>query len=280
MEVDQFKNDGSILIGTNKNLQTTNGKITTDLTYFRAVGFTQVNKTNVVIVDRNHHCLKMLNREYSSLEVFAGQCGLAGGYIDGDASVGRLRYPWAVIIDARDPSQLLVTDSHNDALRSVNLKTGFLSTITEYGFSAPVGLTWGDNQLMVVSNHHYVSQVSWTVNNTASSTLIAGSLTHGDTLGESSKAKFTFPFEIEKVRDGKYLVTDAFNKKLKMLDMNEKKIGPVCFKGEQCCTVGSQFPSHVFSVLKVKEKVYVGLDKDIYRIIGKLKLKYSHRTKI
>jgi len=152
----------------------------------------------------------------------------------------------------------LITDYHNHALRSVDLHTGELSTVINTGFRYPKYLGWADNKLLM-SNTHYISQVSHDVNESVTNIKLAGSLPGGYVDGSFNTSKFYSP---------SYLVAD-FNKVLRLLDVNSKQVGPVCFDGETSCTSSSQLPTIPWSILKVGEDVYVGTSsKGIYKLSG------------
>jgi len=267
MELDKYRNDESLLLSTSSGLLTTDGQTTSTLVSFRVSGFTQLNTTHVVLVDRGNDCIKLLTREDNNIKVMAGSCS-AGGYKEGGVGVGRFTDPWGVQIDVRNPGKLLVTDYNNDALRSVDMKTGKLSTVINTGFSYPRGLQWAGRQLLVANKYHYISQVSWFSNGTVSNTLLAGSTSRGDVIGSFDIARFYNPYDIEEVTDNLYLVADTENKKLKLMNMKRRIVGPVCFKGEDPCTWSSLFPHGPWSLLNVGGAIYVGMPKKIYKLSG------------
>jgi len=95
MKFDRYKNDGSLLLGTSSGLLTTDGQTTSPLVSFSVTGFTQLNTTHVVLVDRTSHCIKLLTREDNNIKVMAGSCGTSG-YEEGGVGVGQLNYPYGV----------------------------------------------------------------------------------------------------------------------------------------------------------------------------------------
>jgi len=266
MELDKYRNDGSLLLGTSSGLLTTDGQTTSTLVSSYVSGFTQLSTTHVVLVYRTSHCIKLLTREVNNIKVMAGSCGTSG-YKEGGVGVGRLTYPNGVQIDVRSPGKLLVTDQNYNALRSVDMKTGALSTVINTGFSVPRGLLWAGRQLLVVNNP-YISQVSWSSNGTVSNTLLAGSTNSGDVIGSFDIARFTYPFDIEEVADNLYLVADNKKKNLKLMDLKKRIVGPVCFKGEDLCTRSSLLPDRPYALLNVGGAIYVGMVKNIYKLSG------------
>jgi len=267
MELDKYKNDGRLLLGTGSGLLTTDGQTTSTLVAFTVTGFTQLNTTHVVLVDFDSHCIKLLAREDNNIRVMAGSCGTSG-YKEGGVGVGQLRSPWGIQIDVRNPEKLLVTDQNNNALRSVDMKTGELSTVINTGFSHPLGFLWAGRQLLVVNWQNYISQVSWSSDGTVSNTLLAGSASYGDVIGSFDIARYDYPYDIEEVTDNLYLVADTENKKLKLMDREKRIVGPVCFKGEDPCTESSLLPDRPFALLNVGGAIYVGMYRNIYKLSG------------
>jgi len=122
MELDKYKNDGSLLLHTSSGLLTTDGQTTSNLVSVGSTGFTQLNTTHVVLVDYGNHCIKLLTREDNNIKVMAGSCGTRG-YKEGGVGVRQLYHPWGVQIDVRNPGKLVVSEERNHALRSVDMKT-------------------------------------------------------------------------------------------------------------------------------------------------------------
>jgi len=267
MELDKYKNDGSLLLGTSSGLLTTDRQTTSTLVSFHVRGFTQLNTTHVVLADYSSHCIKLLTREDNNIKVMAGSCG-SWGYKKGGVGVGQLSNPWEVQIDVRNPGKLLVTDQGNHALRSVDMKTGELSTVINTGFSTPRGLLWAGRELLVANLGYYISQVSWSSNGRVSNTLLAGSTSRGDVIGSFDVARFNYPYDIEEVTDNLFLVAEYGQRKLKLMDMEKKIVGPVCFQGEDPCTESSLLPDGPLALLNVGGAIYVGMYRNIYKLSG------------
>jgi len=270
MELDLYRDDGSIMFSTWEYLETTNGTTPTTLANILSsyiTGFKQVNKTHVAVADYSQDCIKMLNRVDNSVRTLAGTCG-RWGYVEGGVGTGRLNGPFSVEIDVRNPDRLLVTDRYNHALRSIDLHTGELSTVINSGFNHPRYVVWADNKLLV-SNYHYISQVSWGADGSVTNIKLAGSLSYVYVDGSFNTARFYSPLGITRVGYNMYLVADRDNMVLRLLDFNSKQVGPVCFDGETSCTISSQLPDYPRSILKVGEDVYVGMSsKGIYKLSG------------
>lgn len=86
-------------------------------------GFTQIDSRNILIVDKRHHCIRLLDRKEDQLRSnptnVAGICEKEG-YKNGYGNTSLFYYPhsisnWTQTIDGHD--RYLITDSGNNAIR-------------------------------------------------------------------------------------------------------------------------------------------------------------------
>jgi len=231
-------------------------------------GFTQLNRTHLVIVDSDDCCIRMLNREHRDLRTIAGTCD-SRGYADGIVGVGKLLRPSDIVQDIRNPGFMLITDAGNNALRSVNLETGELSTVIDTGFNEPHGMHWNRKDLLVANKGFYISVVIWHSNGTVLNKIVAGTATAGNTLGYFYAAEFIYPQELVKLQEDLFLVADSGNYQLKLLNLHTGVVGPVCFRNETTCTRSSNFRGNPISLLNLDDVIYIGCNHDIYRLYGK-----------
>ena len=154
MEFDLYRNDGSVLFTDQDQLKTTKGKTTTVVSagFGSITGFKQLNYTHVAVVDILRKCVRMVKREDNSNRVLAGTCGTKG-LVDGASA--KFHDPWSIELDERNPGHLLITEFSNNALRSVDVASGTVSTVTRTGFNSPRGLTWYKTRLLVC-NVNYI----------------------------------------------------------------------------------------------------------------------------
>jgi len=278
MEVDLYKNDGSILFATWGSLKTAKGMsasiLMTVSTYF-VPGFEQINKTHVAVPLYREHCVKILNRKDNSVQTLAGTCGTSGD-ADGRLGTGKFYYPYGAELDIEDKNILLVIDSFNHALRSVNLLTGELGTVIESGFSSPRSLLWVNGKLLV-TNSDYVSEVSWSDDGSVTNNRIAGTF-NGYADGKFNESQFNYPIGMAEVGPNLFLVADHYNNVLRLLDFNKHVVGPVCIHGEVPCANSSNLPFNAWSILIVDNDVYLGL-YHIHKLSGQL-LFYSRILKL
>ena len=256
MEFDLYRNDGSILFSDDNQLKTSNGSevaiVTSGFKYIR--GFKQLNSTHIVVVVCHDHCIIMYNREDKSKRVIAGECGVSG-YIDGISA--RFDCPWGIEVDERNPGRLLITDGANNALRSVDVTSGTVTTVIRTGFIFPTGLTWYHGRLLA-SNFHYISEVTWTFDGTVTNSILTGNRNSGYRDGAFTGAQFYIPFDLRQWRDGIFLVADYNNKRLRLLDMTNKNVLPVCIGSTTNCTTSTSLSINPSSLLIGNNTVYVG----------------------
>jgi len=282
MEVDQYKEDGGLLVSTSQDLLTTDGETSTVLTSNKMTitSFAQINSSFVALVDYKNHCIKTMNRRNKRIRVLAGTCNTTG-YTEYGVTKGQFFYPWGLELDVRNPGMLLVTDQYNQALVSVDINTGTLKTILKFGLKQPSGLRWDGVDLFVTNYYYFITKVSWSSNGTISNKIVVGSrTTPGDKIGKVNEAKLRSIYSIKEVADGLFLVADYGNRKLKLLDINKHFIGPVCFSGELDCETSSLLPFGPVSLLKIGREVYVGMYNDIYKLYGTVILYNTYTFKL
>jgi len=275
MEHDRYLPGKNILIGCLDNLQTTNGSHSTILLKQKMSSFTQLNRTHVIIVDYENHCLRGLDRERNQTFVLAGECGTSG-YVDGPLGVGLLNRPWSVERNIYKPHTLLVTDSYNQALRSVDLNIGVLSTVVRSGLAYPKGMKFTGRELLVANSNHYISFITWSKYGIPEHSVLAGTNRSGNVYGSFNNARFYKPSEIEKIANNMYLLSESGGNSLKFINLNRQVVGPVCFAGESTCNESSVFPNFgsfdSLPLLRVGQDVYAGVNRTIHKLIGRYNL--------
>jgi len=268
MQHDEYKSDKYVLIGTSEGLKTTNGEKTEVLVPLLQVrSFTQINRTQVVFIDYRNHCIKVLNRQNNSVKFCAGVCGSYEEKMHEDGFF----HPFALEKDIRNPGQVLVTDFKTQSIRTVNLNTGKVEVLIRYDFRNPLSLQWFNQTLLVASYYDLITQVSWNSNGTVSAHVLTGTRNvFGDRLGTFDEANSSTIYDIEKYQNEIYLMADSKNRKLKLVDMNAKRIGPVCFNKYFACTRSTKFPSEPRSLLKLDGELLIGMEQNIYKTAGRL----------
>ena len=265
MEFDKLKNDGSILYSDRNSLETLTGNSSEAVAsgFVGVNGFTQLNESHVVLVDQKQHCVIMVDRNINSQTVLAGTCGKSG-FIDGASS--KFYSPYAVVEDKNNPGSVLISDQNNHALRSLDLSSGYVRTIISSGFSYPKGLVWY-NDILLVSNQHYISEVLWN-GNAAASVKLTVQTDVGNKDGDFAIARFNIPQEMIEIEDGLILLADQGNQKLRLLDMDSRNVLPVCSSSSSGCVTGSSYKFPLSLLRNDKGSVYVGSPNRIIKLVG------------
>ena len=79
-----------------------------DVRFSNVNGFTQLNKSAIIIADGRCACLRILDRKATNTSAFSGQCG-------------EFRRPHSVIRDKSQTERLYVSDWGNDSIKLVNI---------------------------------------------------------------------------------------------------------------------------------------------------------------
>ena len=271
-EFDRYIKDGSLLTGfsygprVNTKIVRT-GKELSDVVPDNdfASSFLQLTPNLLLIVSSFKNCIKIFNREENSTRMFAGVCNSIG-FVDGP--VGKFHSPESIDWNIKDRRFLLVTDQLNNALRSVEISTGAVSTVVKSGFNWPSGFAWYNGRLLVL-NQHYISEVAWNGDNPTTNTMLTTTTSKGYHDGDFSMAQFNHPEEIIQLRKGYFLISDSFNHKLRLLDMHRKRILPVCVGSTNVCNASSYLGWAPVSLLKDNDAVIFGMHKKITKLTGK-----------
>ena len=268
MEFDLYRNDGSILFTDKTYLQNMDNQTTAVVVsgFGYARSFRQLNSSHVAVVDRSRHCIKMVNREDNSSIALAGICGTSG-FVDGASA--KFYLPCSIEVDERNPGHLLITEDYNDALRSVDLSSGNVSTVIRTGFNYPRGLTWYNGRLLVC-NERYISEVSWSSNGIVTNHKLTSTTAYGYRDGDFFVARFDFPHEIKRIRDDLFIVADSNNNRLRLLNMSTRKVLPVCIGSSASCITGTTLSHYPVSILISDKEVFIGGYKEIHKLTGKL----------
>ena len=96
-----------------------------EVRFGRVTGFTQLSDKQIVVVDSLSHCLRLVEHSTGATSTYVGQCEWYG-FVNGPN--GQFNKPHSVILDNHDSNQLLVTDTVNSAIRTVDMTSKALGT--------------------------------------------------------------------------------------------------------------------------------------------------------
>ena len=215
-------------------------------------GFAQISEKLVVVADTHNACLRLIDRSTNKTSVISGQCNTRG-YEDG--CPGQFYFPWSVVMDQRDKNQLLITDSGNTALRTVDVKSRAVSTFLKSDSLLEIaGITQEEESGdLYVTAFHAVYRITYTQRTLSLiSGLPGGHWGYRDSTLLNSL--FHGPRELIFITPRVLPVADSGSKKLRLLDMNSDKVTTLNV------TNSLTWPN---SVLLTNNSLYVGQHKKI-----------------
>lgn len=290
MEPDLYIN-GNILFSDNCALKTTDGTTTITiaghaticdfyngigtLARFKEIfGFRQISPTEVVVLDGQHHCLRLLNRITLMTTGYAGSCE-SGGYSDGTVSA-KFMSPRSVIDDFKHPGMLIVTDSLNHAIRNVNKLSASNPhpVSTFFRDSSSLTLIRGIAQDIITGDMYIVTHNSITKleYSTKSVSTIAGEYgLHGRRDCDLTYSTFNDPHDVILIGSDSLLLADTYNRKLRQVSLHNNAVTSLCSGVEsssdgdmQTCAL-----SYPRSLMVLDGSLYVGERARIRKIQGK-----------
>ena len=93
--------------------------------FYDIYSFLQISPNQVLIADVNNHCLRILDRLTNKTETISGNCTESGNF-DGISAL--FRYPRTVIIDAKNPDYVFISE-YFGYLKKISLLSRNVSTL-------------------------------------------------------------------------------------------------------------------------------------------------------
>ena len=219
-------------------------------------GFTQISKDILIVVDVQNQCLRLISRSSGSTSSFSGQCE-SPGYQDGQP--GLFRSPVSVTIDRNDQRWLLVCDHMNSAVRTVDVSSGDAGTFVKSEMLYRIrGMTQKDNGDFYITASNAIFIIIYSTKEVVH---ISGSQSDksGYIDGTLANSRFNRPDNLFVVQPGTLLVADAFNNKLRLVNITSNMVRTVNVNG----STDLRRPS---SMLQTHNSFYVGYYKMILQV--------------
>lgn len=137
IEADKFI-EGNILYAGGESLNSTKStpsnntviKLLGEESVARIGGFLQFSSDYMLLSDEIMHCIKYFNRTSKAVGLIAGTCdGMQRKYADGAKLDARFTEPTQIIADRRDPLNVIIADTSNNAIRQLDTRNGSVTTI-------------------------------------------------------------------------------------------------------------------------------------------------------
>lgn len=234
----------------------------------------------MIVVDNAKHCLHSIERHNNSgysYSTFAGICNKPG-FVNGPKNIARFRSPVAAIFDQRNTGKLLLTESSNFALRTIDVQTGkvdiiFVSANLYYAdvfASRPIWDIGVKNNSILAPVEFGVLRFSFPWLNV---TLVSGGDVRGDFDGNLIQSLYDQPLEMVVIDEDIYIVLDQGNHKLRVVDAVNNRVTSICTGNSTEFQEGfsdtCEIPSPI-TILHVEGIIYIGLFSRIVQLPGNL----------
>ena len=209
---------------------------------FRTVdGMLQLPDGRVLVSDYINNRIRVLSADLQQVSTMAGDG--EQGHRDGAAAQAQFLYPatLALLPDGR----VLVADSFNSLIRILSADLQQVSTVADNGgprdrngaaaeaqFDRPSGLALLPDGRVLVAEEHTGCIRALSADLQQVST-VAGDGWTGHQDGAAAQAQFRFPSGLAVLPDGRVLVTDYYNKCIRMLSTDLHQVSTVAGNGEK-----------------------------------------------
>lgn len=236
--------------------------------FCRISSFVQLSATNVLVVDLCNHCLRFVDRNSRNTTRFAGTCTVWG--FGSGADSARFASPHTIIVDGKNTDQYIVSDTNNNALRTVDSQSGLVLTKVQdtAQMVKPTGLvqelTSGD---IYITTDFAVVKYSYKEKTISS---VAGSVKSGFADGLLEEAQFNRIFSITFLSPHELIVSGYDNNRLRILNLQTNTTRSIC-SGEAGHDDGTLTTCKLLipqALLVVNSTLYIGQSQRIRAIQG------------
>jgi glucose/arabinose dehydrogenase len=195
----------------------------------------------VLVADFNNHRIRMLSADLLQVSTVAG--GGERGHQDGAAAQAQFSYPAGLTLLPN--GCVLVADRRNNCVRVLSADLQQVSTVAGDGeaghqdgaaaqaqFNRPHSLALlPDSRVLVTDMHNHRIRMLSADLQQVSTVAGDGELGHRD--GAAAQAQFRYPTGLTLLPDGRVLVADSNNRRIRMLSADLQQVSTVAGDGEQ-----------------------------------------------
>lgn len=285
MEPDKYV-PGNILYAARHQLKTTDGKSTSlvigkivygqyykegreeEAVFDVIAGFAQLNSSTVLVSDREHHCLRVVNRVTRDTKPYMGTCKTSG-FRDGEQPL--FSYPWGIVLDDRGSPKIYVADKGNHAIRMIDMTNGSCLTIASHGLNEPLSMTldWFGHSLVVANGGgDFVGSLD--IQTLAQHVVVGIPGQAGYRDGNISTSLFDSPKASVFISESLLLVADELNHVIRVVDLTNDEVYSICsgVEGNRDGYVCDCQVNNPLSLLYHNGYLYIGQEYGISRMRG------------
>ena len=230
-------------------------------------GFVQMSASEVIVVDRNNHCLRQVDRNTTIVRPYVGRCQRRGDVLGQNA---RFSEPWGVYQDIRNPRILYVTDSKNSAIKIVDTTTRTVKAfIKDSRMLEPSGLLQTDKLFYLTTSNGV-----WSLTRQSDLSLVSGpgDTSRGFSDGLFRSAMYKGNREIIQINETTLAVADSSNHRVRVLDLIRDNVTSICngdsgHVNEALLTCSL---TYVYSLISSNDNLYFGEYQRIRMITGRV----------
>ena len=194
----------------------------------------------VLVADFIHHRIRVLSADLQQVRTVVGDGG--NGHRDGAAGQAQFRFPYGVALLA--DGRMLVADTGNDRIRVLSADLQQVSTVAGDGeeghrdgaaaqaqFNSPRALALlADGRVLVADEDN--NRIRLLSADLQQVTTVAGDGGVGHQDGAAAQAQFNNPRNLVLLSDGRVLVADYWNHRIRMLSADLQQVSTVAGDGE------------------------------------------------
>ncbi|KAF6026620.1 hypothetical protein EB796_015069 [Bugula neritina] len=243
--------------------------------------FIQLNSTHVVLLDYWNSCLRLVYRKTTIATDYTGLC-TQPGYADGGPQQAMFLRPPAMIMGMGELKDfIIVLDSLNDAIRTVNIENKMVGTLVKSEkFHFLSAMTWElsvnkEEDVLILIGATSINKLRVSGTDFITSYGIVAGTTDNALIGFQDgglqQARFNNPLQIMAIAKNVYLVSDPENSRIRLVDLITQQVSSICTRPAPTiygpiskCSL--QSPRAL--LLQGHANVYIGADSEILRLPG------------
>lgn len=196
--------------------------------------FVQLNASAIIVVDSEYNCLRMVDRQTQGVSDYAGLCAQAqDAIVDGNFAVARFSKPFSLLkYDYENYTILIVSDQLNFVLRSLNVQTRTVTTISSLQNYVMHGISWeNEGESILVGGQSSLKRVLLTCDVIED---VVGNMSRNMIQdGQLTQALLTPTDNIIPLAKRMYLVVSSDANRVRLVDLYNYQVYSLCVEEEE-----------------------------------------------